>query len=53
MTYTFDDIDAILTHYEDKVGARECVQDIRDALWGLPEAGEYRRLRLKDSKCTQ
>ena len=47
MTYTWEDIDDILTGYEDQEGARVCVQNIRNALWNLPEAGEYRRIRLQ------
>ena len=47
MNWTWQDIENLLTRYEDREGAEELVGDLRDALWGLPEAGEYRRIRME------
>ena len=46
-SYTFADLDALITYHEARTPeTRQMGIDIRDALWGIPEAGEYRRLRL-------
>ncbi len=50
MRHTWQDIEDLLTYYGDKEGSRECVMTIRDALWGLPDAGEYRKIRLEQEK---
>ena len=45
--YTFADLDALITYHEARTPeTRQMGIDIRDALWGIREAGEYRRLRL-------
>lgn len=49
LTYTWEDIDALLDHY-DTPDNRALICVLRDALWNNPDCAGYRRMRMKQWK---